>query len=366
MNHIVLNFDEYNEILTEGNIGYVKDILTIRHYTTLSGLLSILKDNCIKAQQSDGDEQWEDMADIGENTVVSFLDSRYDDEKQYLASANKNNTTMKNTSVLGWHLNEICAYIEYDFDSLPQNIRDKADFVKFLETAIEAFVEGWNWMIKTIEDWELDKNINSIEDFESYVSDRDNPDYDLPGCCFRWHDVYDDAKGWTRNIHFGEQYKKQYEKDINDIIHVIKRHNLKAFSDYDTETLLNACIADDKDTILTLLKSHGWRKGDENNPYLIKLFVICEEAESLASYEINFLKYIAVKYFRSSSKYIPQGEIRIACDMPINLPGCTIHIFDNVAKVVAKNANDISLYDRLMEIMSNRRFRQTHKIKIHK
>lgn len=364
---MILKFNEFNKLLSEGNIGYLNNIKTIRHYTTLSGLVSILKDGCIKAQESEGDVQWETLDyDLHSDIVVSFLDSRYDDELQILKTANKNKDIMQDTMVLGLHLNEICAYIEYDYDSLPKHIQDKAGFINFLEQAVPGFTEGWNYMIETIENWELDKNINSIEDFASYVSDRNNPDYDLPGCCSKWKSFYEDAKAWTRNIHYGEQYKKQYEKDIIDTIRVIKRHNLKAFSDYDTEVLLNACIADEKDVVLNLLKSHGWRKGDENNPYLIALMPEMGDFMTVPDDKTNFMKYIAIKYFKNSRKYNIHGEIRIACDIPINLSGCTIHIFDNVAKVVAENANDINLYDKLMEMISNRKFKLTPKIKIHK
>ena len=325
--------------ISEGEIGNLKGIRFIRHYTTLKGLLSILKDGKIKANESEGDIQWSNLAyDLGSKQVVSFLDSRYDDEKEYLVVANDNDTTMSDTWALGLHIDEVCAYIEYNFDKIPQDILNKATFIKFLEEAVPGYTEAWNEMIETIDEFDLKKNIKTSEDFADFI----NNDIFNRGVAYNWHHAY--------------QYDK---KDIKAIMSVIKRRNLKAYSDYDTKALLNACILDNKQEILSILKSHGWKKGDEENFYILEMLPKIEYEIGTLD-ESNFLDYINVKYFRTIKKYIVPGEIRIACDIPLKIPGCTIHIFNNVAKAVAKNMNDEGLYDLLMKELSKH-----NNIKIH-
>lgn len=335
------------EILTEGNIGDLKNIKKIRHYTTLEGLLSILNDGYIKAQESEGDVQWDyrgyDGVELGTSKVVSFLDSRYDNEKDFLEDANKNNETMLETWVLGMHVEEICAYIEYNFDKIPQNILDKAVFIKYLENAVPGYTDAWNRMIETIEEFNLRKTIKTREDFEEFIHQDGLINY---GAAWNWHAAY--------------QYVDA-DDEVQEIIDVIKKRKLKPYSNADTKALLDACIVDDKKAILSILKAHGWKKGDDQNYYILEMLPKTDTMFGTVD-NCNFLDYINTKYFKSDKKYIIPGEIRIACDIPLNIPGCTIHIFDNVAKLVAENTEHEDLYNRLMAIVG---ISSKYKIKIH-
>lgn len=317
------------EILTEGSIGDLKNIKKIRHYTTLRGLTSILDDGYIKAQESEGDAQWDyrgyDDVELGTNKkVVSFLDARYDNEKGFLEKANRENDRMQDSWVLGLHIDEICAYIEYDFDKIPQNILDKAVFIKYLENAVPGYTDAWNYMIETIEEFNLRKTIKTREDFEKFIHQDGLINY---GAAWNWHDAY--------------QYVDA-DDEVQEIIDVIRKRKLKSYSEADTKALLDACIVDDKKAVLSILKAHGWKKGDDQNYYILEMLPKTDTMFGTID-NCNFLDYINTKYFKSDKKYIIPGEIRIACDIPLNIPGCTIHFFRNTASCIAYRLEDHTL-----------------------
>ena len=291
-------------ILNEGEIGNLKNVCFIRHYTTLGGLLSILKDGKIKANESEGDWDWDEY-DIGPDKVVSFHDSRYDPEITEILWANDHRTRLAGTQTLGLHSGEICAFIEYQFDILPQKIKEQATHIKMIEHFVDEFVELWN---------EFAVEYKGCKDLTEYYSLED-----IPG-----------------------HYSK---KECESAIELLNRKNLKEFYSSDTKALLNAAINDDKKTVLKILKEHGWKSGDEENPVWWTL---------VKSTRYNFLMYVANR-FLGESDYMIQNEIRIACDMPINLKGCTIHFFEGMADdITRRNPKLQKTYDKVMEELSRR------------
>ena len=97
----------------------------------------------------------------------------------------------------------------------------------------------------------------------------------------------------------------------------------------DQEKLLDAAIADDKKLVFNILKQHGWKNGDE----------YCGFLKHYGEWEDHtFLDYIQKRFLKSNHNPI-NIEIRMACDMPINIKGCTIYFFKGMADYIYKQDN---------------------------
>ena len=129
--------------MNEAHIKDLKGVRYIRHYTTLRGLSQIVQQGYIKAQKSEGDDDWAGY-NIGPAKVVSFHDTRTDPEIENMKTCNDNNIWLEETNTLGLHWDSICAFIEYNFDILPENIQKNADFIRILEHYVPEFCELWN------------------------------------------------------------------------------------------------------------------------------------------------------------------------------------------------------------------------------
>ena len=166
------------QVLNEANIGDLKNVRYIRHYTTLQGLDSILKCGYIKAGKSIGVSDWVGY-DVTSEDVVYFHDARTDPELINILDCNDKKEVLWTTETLGIHEEQICCFIEYNFDLLPKKIKKKADFMKILEVIVPQFCEKWNTACK-IKEYFKDK-VNEIDkdNVEDYLKKQSGEIYPM-------------------------------------------------------------------------------------------------------------------------------------------------------------------------------------------
>lgn len=135
--------------LREYNIEGTKyNVEKIRHYTTLKGLLSILKLGYIRPHKSRGDRDYSFLSDEEKN-AVSFLDSNIDTEYDTVLYQNFKQGTIKNdTFHLALHMDKIAAMIEIDLDKYktPEDIKLLGNF----KSNYTFFLDNWNQEIKNL------------------------------------------------------------------------------------------------------------------------------------------------------------------------------------------------------------------------
>ena len=228
------------EVINEGKVVDLPNVKTIRHYTTLDNLIDILKDGFLLPNASKGDRDWMGY-DIGANKVVSFHDSRYDTEWKRMLECNKMQMSLYSTKTLGLHMEEICACIEYDYDALPDDIKEKSTYIMFLKRWVPIFTKTWNMMI------EISKSVNGS---------------------------------------FEDDQMREFAA----------RKNLKKYSTEESEELLDAAIHRRTQRMVNILLAHGWKKRDE------KIMLYKFMSGSGAN---NFLEYIATHVGGKRQSKIP-------------------------------------------------------------
>lgn len=293
------------QILNEGKILDLPGIKKIRHYTTLTGLLNIMKDGYIMPNESHGDNDWWKF-DIGVDRVVSFVDSRYDSEIKELCYSNEMGWPMHKTQKLGLHMEEICAMIEYDYDKLPDDIKRQSTIIKLLETIVPDFTWQWNRLCEIAEDYK--ENENNLKNY------------------------------WPNFILNSKKHKA-------DLLDIITRDNLKPYTKEEEDKLLEYAIKRKTVPMLNMMLAHGYHKKDEKKDFL----------RLGQDTPISFLDYIARHVTGTDRREIPI-EIRIAAKMPLDIPGCTIHYFDGVGQAVSENEDQYDEYDELVEVIENTRY----------
>lgn len=128
-------FKDLNERKVYGNY----DVHIMHHYTTLAGLSGILHKGYIEARESKGDHDWGEL--IQSKEVVSFLDSRYDNELENLVWANNNNNTLNGrTQHLALHMDKIAVLIETNLDEMDEPVELLTTMVR----SANKVSKGWN------------------------------------------------------------------------------------------------------------------------------------------------------------------------------------------------------------------------------
>lgn len=143
----MINLIQY---IYEAQIDGLKNVETIRHYTTGSALKNILRLGYIEANKSTGDKDWKDY-DLIDYNVVSFHDVRTDPEWDQFIKSNDRRISMEGlTPTLGLHQRKVCACIEIDYNKLPQLIQDKTHLLNIYGRKAKDFCNLWNHVIKDV------------------------------------------------------------------------------------------------------------------------------------------------------------------------------------------------------------------------
>lgn len=136
-------------LLREYNIEGTKyNVDKIRHYTTMKGLLSILKLGYLRPHRSKGDRDYSFLSDE-EKYAVSFLDSNIDTEYDTVLYQNfKQGTIANDTYHLALHMHKIAVMIEIDLNKYktPEDIKLMSNF----KGDYLYFIDNWNKVLESL------------------------------------------------------------------------------------------------------------------------------------------------------------------------------------------------------------------------
>ena len=153
-------------LLREYNIEGTKyNVDKIRHYTTMKGLLSILKLGYLRPHKSKGDRDYSFLSDE-EKYAVSFLDSNIDTEYDTVLYQNfKQGTIANDTYHLALHMHKIAVMIEIDLNKYksPEDIKLMSNF----KNNNLFFIDNWNQTVEWLKVRERDINLH-YEATEAY------------------------------------------------------------------------------------------------------------------------------------------------------------------------------------------------------
>lgn len=373
------------EYIFEAQIDGLKDVKIIRHYTTGTGLKSILKNGYIEARESPGDDDWASY-DLFEKKVVSFHDKRTDPEWNTFIKANNRSISMEGTTpTLGLHDKKVCACIEIDYDKLDKLIQDKTHLLNIYDKKAEEFCNLWNYVVNRIT---TDNNglvaFNGCKlDFAKFVKrvvegDDENMKESLK---FIWnrYNVEELAQQEKGKLAFDEIEKiflKYYPKEelykkikdylgrektfiyndiscyigwgfpydfptektmstVNDTIDdlesqlsLFKRANLKEFTPDETKEMSMAAVKFDVVKIIKMMRNHGWKPGDF---YIGTWFKGYRARQDNGLYTDNDLIKWIEDLLESKSKIVnAKIEIRISSNVELNKDNCKIIIFNGI------------------------------------
>ena len=305
------------QVINEGKVLDLPGVKKIRHYTDLYGLTQILDKGILLANDSVGDEDWA-RYDIGEYKVVSFHDDRYDPEKKEIKKCNEDGEYLGNTRTLGLHMYDICACIEYEYDKLPDNIKNKATIIKILEEFIRQFQGIWNRMCIFAAEYKMFLIKHNLD---TMLPEKKNDEVSIQFIDFMLDTGFFISTGKN--------------KDFIEAIKFFERKDLKPIKNEDRKQLLEYAIKRDRRLVGILLK-HGW----QTNDYDMQLY-----KELVPWKNHDFLTYVAIQIQGKKRNDKIPIEVRIASDIPIDIPGCTVHIFkgmiDGIMKSPLNNSDDL-------------------------
>ena len=226
------HFDRFNEYKIE-NSKY--DVKEIRHYTTLKGLLSILKLGYLRPHKSRGDRDFSEFLSEDDMKAISFLDANIDTEIEYILKQNDIKGTMNGlTDHLALHMDKIAAMIAVDLDKYenPEDIKLLGNF----KYAADAFIEGWNDAIEYFK--ERLKDAERIVNLKKAYDEGGQKGYDeyLEGIDDK---QFVDWVKWARSPG-SWAWEKEIKKDIARYEDA-SRYNLKPLSDEMKEQLRKCC-----------------------------------------------------------------------------------------------------------------------------
>lgn len=374
----------------EGQVDALKDVKIIRHYTTGSGLRSILKNGYIEARESEGDDDWKAYK-LFDTKVVSFHDQRTDPEWHTFIENNKRGISMEgHTPTLALHMKKLCACIEIDYDKLPELMQQKTHLLNIYGQKAEDFANYWNYYVDDIvkdkngfvawyscrkEILQLCKDIAEGNDEEmkealdtlhneytiirKWDEEKAKPIIKEFEKIFRKHypqkDLYEEEKDYSgnkqrficneiRRYFMGLPYVSGSESTCEGIIKGIKKvdkeikesqervkfystRNFKRFEDDEIEEFKEIVIKFDVIGAIKMLKNHGWRFGDSE----LLSFCRYRVQQNNGKYTDGSIGIWIDNLLKSKSRIINADiEIRIASNVEINKDNCKIIIFDGI------------------------------------
>lgn len=388
----MINLIQY---IYEAQIDGLKNVETIRHYTTGSALKNILRLGYIEANKSTGDKDWKDY-DLIDYNVVSFHDVRTDPEWDQFIKSNDRRISMEGlTPTLGLHQRKVCACIEIDYNKLPQLIQDKTHLLNIYGRKAKDFCNLWNHVIKDVHgsnalysvrieiinlvkeanekaengDTELKDSLKHL--WSSYSIDKrykdseSKPAWDRIENIFKKYypntDLYkeidqyaysdslfitDETRIHMRNIHyeypFGDEGNDELDrvlKKSKQLLSFFNRTNLKQFNDDEVEELAEYAMKFDVINIIKMLAKHGWRFGDHN---IGTMFWGKGYGADGKIYDGTLIRWID-ELTKNKNRIINADiEIRIASNVKINKENCKIIIFDGICEATEQtDLNDL-------------------------
>ena len=380
-----------NDYLIEAQVDGLKDVTTIRHYTTGAGLKSILKDGYIEARESKGDEDWE-AYDLLEKKVVSFHDKRTDPEWDTFIKANNRGISMEGTTpTLGLHDKKVCACIEIEYDKLDKLIQDRTHLLNIYDKKAEEFCNLWNEVIDRVTN---DKNgfiafYGCKLDFAKFVKqviegDDDKMRNSLKFIWDEYHveelakreegklafeeiekiflkhypkeELYKEVKdylgskkifiyyetsryiGWGFPSKYDEKFltkesksAKQVDNTIADLekqLRFYNRANLKIFTNDEIQEMAMAAVKFDVVKIIKMMHNHGWQPGDL---YIGTLFTGYRRKNEKGKYVDHDLMLWIDCLLKNPKKIVNANiEIRIGSNVELNKENCKIIIFNGI------------------------------------
>ena len=384
--------------LNEGKVDGLKDVSTIRHYTTFAALKSILSKGYIEARESKGDEDWE-AYNLGEKKVVSFHDSRTDPEWNNILRYNKDKMSLDGkTQTLGLHGDKACACIEIDFDKLDKLIQDKAHLLNIYGQRADEFVNFWNNHVKWMSDNKLsitakikllnegiNKLISLIKDnneeiikvirwmlnedyYRSKVLESENGNLLLKELIDIFKKYYSDAQldedtetewGSSAPLRYAliyrilDKFKEKFGKDFKEIslkpleitdseklmIEIVNQKNYKEYSEDERKELIEAVKNFDLLKVVKMVARHGWSKGDTKKYRKANYFVFARRVQlDNDTYGDATLLFWMDSLMENKDRIINGDvEIRIPANVEINKENCKIIIFDGIAEAIKQN-----------------------------
>ena len=284
------------QYIQEANIGGLKNVKFIRHYTTGDGILNILKDGLIKANESTGDIDWKKY-DLTNDKVVSFHDIRTDPEWNMMIKSNNEERDLLGTHTLAIHRDKICACIEFDYEKLDNSIIDKASIINKYGVMADRFCNYWNALVNGIKTGKITKpNKMSI--------------------------VY--------AIHSG------YE---DEALMFFKRKNLHIITDKERKEFIDNVTFWNISWIINFMKNHGWQPEDTKrgvwqfaHEYYTDQDFVVDDNDNEIKTDVTIGRWLD-EIVKSNSDILDKNvEIRISSDIEIDKNNCTIKIFDGICK----------------------------------
>lgn len=382
----------YSDYILEAQIDGLKNVKTIRHYTTGASLKKILRLGYIEARESEGDEQWS-AYDLHDYKVVSFHDERTDPEWDDIIEYNNRKMSIDGwTYTLGLHAKKICACIEIDYEKIDNLIQNKTHLLNIYEKKAKEFAYLWNWIIqnKVTENGilaltkckleltklmlniyydnneELKKSFEFILDYYSVKEKCEQPEGKLAANVIRkifskyytddelnkivsndnqfrnrnnWEAFYINLSACILDIpqHIPQNDNdvhsaNQYIKQLNAQVKFYSRKHFKIFTDDEIEKLSEYCVKFDVVSVIKMMRSHGWEPGDSelggNIFNLIRLPARYEDKY----YDGTLLMWVD-KLLKNANKIVNADiEIRIPSNVEINKDNCRILIFDGLCE----------------------------------
>ena len=381
--------------LNEGKVDGLKNVSTIRHYTTFAALKSILSKGYIEARESKGDEDWEDY-NLGEKKVVSFHDLRTDPEWDNILRYNKDKMSLDGkTQTLGLHGDKVCACIEIDFDKLDKIIQDKAHLLNIYGQKADEFVNFWNSHVKWMADNKLpitakikllnegiNKLISLIKDnneeitkvvkqmlnedyYRSKVLESENGNLLLKELIDIFKKYYSDSQldedtetewGSSAPLRYAliyrilDKFKEKFGKDFKEnllkpleitdsdklMIEIVNQKNYKEYSEDERKELIEAVKNFDLLKVVKMVTRHGWSKGDIKKYRKANYFVFARRVQLNNNIYGDATLLFWMDSLMENKDRIINGdvEIRIPANVEINKENCKIIIFDGIAEAI--------------------------------